>query len=185
MKNEKQNPRREFLSTTIKGASLLAVGLAVSPFTQIFAAPAFAESELEFRTKLAMLGTLSLLASEVATDKASNERVKMFAKFEVAEQTAIATVLKEMATPTPAADTKATAMLTKLKGLSGAAFDVAYMAAQVDTHQQLRSLVESFVSSSKNSSNTAEMHTRHIATVALATIKEHVEMSQMLSAMLK
>jgi putative membrane protein len=184
MENTKPTSRRTFLSTSLKGTALLAAGLTTGGFLQSFTAIASPESELEFRKKLGQLGTLSLMTSQLALTKASNKNVKLFATFEAEEQKAVSAVLKEMATPVLPMDAKGTAVLNKLKASSGAAFDKAFMSAQVDTHVQLKSLVGGFVTASQGATG-AEMHTRHIATVALATIKEHVEVGKRLLAMLK
>lgn len=184
MKNKNQNSRRSFLSNAIKGTAVLAVGLSTAPVLESFAFSNPADSDLEFRTKLGNLGTLSLMTSELALTKANNQRVKQFARFEADEQMAIATVLKELATPTPKLDTKGKDVMDKLKSASGAAFDKAYMQAQLDTHQKLRELNEDFIKDNQNKMTMPEMHSRHIARVALATIKEHIELSKMLLGML-
>lgn len=100
MKNK--HTRRSFLTTTLKGTALLAAGMSSVSVLQSFANPIPADTDLAFRSKLGMLGSLSLQTSEIALSKASNERVKMFANFEAEEQRAIATVLKELSTPASA-----------------------------------------------------------------------------------
>jgi putative membrane protein len=184
MKNNEQNPRRKFLSVSLKGTALLAVGISTGGLLQSFTTETSPESELEFRKKLGQLGTLSLMTSQLALTKASNKNVKLFANFEAEEQKAVSTVLKELATPVLPMDAKGKAVLDQLNNSSGAAFDRAFMTAQVDTHEQLRSLVGGFVANSQGATS-AEMHTRHVATVALATIKEHVEVSKRLLDLLK
>lgn len=178
MKNNIKSGRREFITKSVGSAILL--GTAITPIAamlQSFSTESSSGniSEAEFRTELAKLGTKSLLTAQVAQTKASNEKVKMFATFEAAEQKTIATILKEMGTPTPPPDAQAQAILTSLKAANGAAFDKAFMKAQVDTHEALRSLTSGFVNGAQTATSPTEKHTRHLASLALATITEHTE----------
>lgn len=180
MKKNNQNLRREFLSTSLKGSLLVVGGLSSAGILQSFSPASHAESETEFRARLGMLGSLSLMTSEIALSKAVNPKVKMFAKCEADEQKAIATVLKELNTPIPPMDTKAMSVMDNLNAASGAAFDKIFMQAQHETHQQLKSLTGDFIKSTAGKVHMPEMHTRHIATVSHATITEHTEKSEML-----
>ena len=181
MKNNNQNGRREFLSTSLKGSLLVMAGMSSATVLQSFApADIAAETEAEFRTKLGMLGNLSLMSSEIALSKASNPQVKKFAKCEADEQRAISSVLKELNTPTPAMDAKGKAVMNKLNAASGAAFDKAFMQSQHETHQQLKSLTGDFVKRTAGKNGMPDRHTRHLATVSHPTIIEHTEKSKML-----
>jgi len=155
-------------------------GFSSTVMLQSFSPASQAESEAEFRARLGMLGSLSLITSEIALSKAVNPKVKMFAKCEADEQKAIATVLKELNTPIPPMDAKGKAVMDTLNAVSGAAFDKAFMQAQHETHQQLKSLTGDFIKSTAGKTDMPEMHTRHIATVSHATITEHTEKSKML-----
>lgn len=143
-----------------------------------------AKNEAEYRNHLMGLGSMSLMASQMAEEKAGNDKVKEFANFEVAEQTAIASVLKEMKTPKPPMSADDQAVMEKLKAASGDDFDQAYVQASLDTHNKLESLSENFLKSSK-SDKMAEMHARHLATVTLPTIKQHIAQSKELMSAMK
>ncbi|WP_256006909.1 DUF4142 domain-containing protein [Pedobacter deserti] len=180
MKTLIQNPRRDFLSTSLKGSLLVMAGMSSVTLLQSFAPAEADQSEAAFRSQLGLLGSLSLMTSEIAVRKAMNPKVKLFAKCEVAEQTALATVLKDLNTPIPAMDAKGQAIIEKLNAASGAAFDKAFMQAQHETHQQLKSLTGDFIKSTEGKTGMPDKHTRHIATVSHPTITEHTEKSKML-----
>lgn len=174
MKTTKTNTRRDFLATSIKtaivlGAGASIVGNALNPIA------ALAQSaDLTLQAKIAVLGTASLQTSQLASTKASNPDVKLFAKFEAAEQEVMGKILKDIGTLTPAPSEEGKAMLSKLQTLSGAAFDKAFMQGQVDTHKKLKDAVSALMNASSNK------HIKNVTALALATIKEHTERGQML-----
>lgn len=174
MKTKNQNSRRKFLSVSIKSTMILggAATLGGSILTPILSMAQNADAV--FQTKIAKLGTASLQTSELALTKASNVEVKMFAKFEVAEQQAISNILKDMGTVVPAPSEEGKAILTMLKSLSGLDFDKAFMQAQVDTHKKLKEAVTALMNASTNK------YVKHISSLALGTIQEHTERGQML-----
>lgn len=131
-----------------------------------------AKNEAEYRTHLMGLGGMSLMASQTAEGKADNDKVKEFATFEVAEQTAVGQVLKEMKTPKPPMSAKDQATLEQLKSLDGADFDKAYVQASLDTHEKLEDLTENYLKT--KASSPAEQHAHHLAMVTLPTIKQHI-----------
>ncbi len=59
-------------------------------------------ADATLQAKDAMLGTASLQTSQLALSKALNAEVKMFAKFEAAEQETMGKILKDMGTAVPA-----------------------------------------------------------------------------------
>ena len=142
-----------------------------------------AKNEAEYRTHLMGLGGMSLMASEMADDKADNDMVKKFAAFEVDEQKAVGEVLKEMKTPKPAMPAKDQATLDQLKSLDGADFDKAYVQASLDTHEKLKDLTENYLST--KASSPAEQHAHHLAMVTLPTIKQHIAQAKETLDMLK
>jgi putative membrane protein len=171
-----KNSRRQFLTRSIKGAALLGAG-ATFVGTLMDPAVGMAQSgstDVAFRSRIAMLGTASLQTSKLALTKASNPQVKMFAKFEAAEQETIGKILKDMGTAVPAPGAEEKAMLAKLQSLSGAAFDKAFMAGQVQGHQKLHEAVSAYMNGSK------DLNVKHLTSLALATINEHTERGQML-----
>jgi putative membrane protein len=133
-----------------------------------------------------MCGSLSLLASRMAVKKAKNAKVLEFAKFEVAEQETVADILNGMMKSPSDASGKVVApsdeeamshvdadgkdTLNKLKGLSGAQFDDAFVKAQVDTHKKLLSIQESYLDSGKNREELS------VAKLAKGMIDEHLKL---------
>lgn len=188
-------PRRRFLAHSLTGGLALSTGLpALAALLQSF--PAEAEvrtplqgmaptTEAQFRTALAPLAQQSMLSSQLATSKAANEYARQFATFELAETMAMLSILKDMGTTPPPPDAKAQAVMTQLQNASGAAFDKAYIAAQLQTHQQLRTLTDGYLAAgAATKSNPAELHGRHIALLASTTIKEHLALTQRISSVL-
>ncbi|WP_430252461.1 DUF4142 domain-containing protein [Neorhizobium sp. DAR64860/K0K1] len=111
-----------------------------------------------------MTGALSLATSRVALMNASGDMVKMFAKFEVAEQEPIADILMSMTmdkaqgalkVPTDAEveamlDATGKEMVTKLKAMKGADFDKAYLMGQLDGHKKLLTIQEDYLKVGQN-----------------------------------
>lgn len=72
----------------------------------VLASPALAvrvaaETSSDYLTKTLTIGTLSKKMSQLASEKATNARIKEFAGFEIAEQTAVAQVLTDKLEPPP------------------------------------------------------------------------------------
>ena len=191
--------RREFLKTSVKGAAVLGVGLSsLSLLTTAQAADDKADVSMpgdkkpvtnEELLRLAIIGPaeLSLVTSQLAVEKATNKNTKEFAGFELTEAIAVTTVLKELGTPVPTPDGKAKATLEKLKSAEkGAAFDEAYITAQLENHEFLRDTAADYLERTQGSKeNKAEQQTQHLATLALATFKEHVAITKRISGELK
>ena len=191
--------RREFLKTSVKGAAVLGVGLSsLSLLTTAQAAADKADvsmpgdkkpvtNEELFRMGVIGRAELSLISSKLALEKATDKDVKEFAGFEYTEAIAVTTVLKELGTPVPTPDAKAKATLEKLKSAEkGAAFDEAYITAQLENHEFLRDTAADYLERTQGSKeNKAEQQTQHLATLALATFKEHVAITKRISGELK
>ena len=113
------------------------------------------EAEAKHAADTLAAGSASLAASRVALQKASDDDVKQFARFEVAEQETIADVLKAMRDPSQAVsgqvkppaepevtgqlDPKGKAMLDKLdQAKSGKAFDGAVLLANLPDFWELK-----------------------------------------------
>ncbi|GJG89324.1 hypothetical protein tb265_45050 [Gemmatimonadetes bacterium T265] len=134
-----------------------------------------ARTERDFRTLLIGPAMLSLAASQLAVTTATDPQAKEFANFELREAIAVTTVLRELQTPVPPMDAMARATLEKIQTAArGAAFDQAYITAQRDNHEFLRDLAEGYLRNSAGATSMPELHGRHLATLALATFKEHV-----------
>jgi putative membrane protein len=174
MKTIKHNNRRDFLATTIKSAILLGAGTSIAGGILNPAKAVAQTAEAALQAKIAMLGTASLQTSQLALSKASNAEVKMFAKFEAAEQETMGKILKDMGTMVPAPSAEGKAMLAKLQSLSGAAFDAAFMQGQVDTHIKLKDAVTSLMNA------TSSKDVKHVTSLALTSIQEHTERGKML-----
>ena len=130
---------------------------------------------------------LSLATSQIAVDRARKADAREFAGFELTEAIAVTTVLKQLGTPVPPMDAKAQATLDKIRSAApGAAFDRAYIDAQYENHVFLRDLATAYLGNSPpNPSDMAEMHGRHLATLALATFKEHTMITQRIAGELR
>lgn len=130
---------------------------------------------------------LSLATSQIAVDRARKADAREFAGFELTEAIAVTTVLKQLGTPVPPMDAKAQATLDKIRSAApGAAFDRAYIDAQYENHVFLRDLATAYLGNSPpNPSDMMEMHGRHLATLALATFKEHTMITQRIARELR
>ncbi len=123
-------------------------------------------------------GSLSKQTSQLAMQKAQNAKVKQFAGFEIAEQTAIAQVLTNQLKPGDAPlDDRQAAALKELQGVSGAGFDKAYIKAQIDGHSELLGIQQSFLDGKgQDTASMMSSDTAHIATLAKAVIEMHLAM---------
>lgn len=133
------------------------------------------KTELQFRIGVMGPAMLSLVTSQIAVDKATSPAAREFANFELREAIGVIAVLKRNKTPVPPMSASAKATLAKIKGApKGAAFDKAYMTAQLANHEFLRDHAEAYLANSKGMMGMAEMHTQDLAMLALGTFKEHV-----------
>ena len=65
---------------------------------------------------------------------------------------------------------------------AGPEFDKAYIAAQLENHEELRDLTQAYLGHpAPPKSNMAESQGRHLGTLSLATFKEHVAITQRIS----
>ena len=130
---------------------------------------------------------LSLVTSQIAVDRARKADAREFAGFELAEAIAVTTVLKQLGTSVPPMDAKAQATLEKIRSApAGQAFDRAYIDAQYENHVFLRDLATAYLSNSPaDTTDMGEMHGRHLATLALATFKEHTMITHRIAGELR
>lgn len=135
-----------------------------------------ASNEEEFRMGVMPRAELSLATSRIARERATQANAKEFAGFEFDEAVAVLSVLKSLETPTIILDEKAEGTLNEIETASqGAAFDRAYIAAQLKNHEELYELADNYLrNASADESDDAEMQGRRLATLARATFKEHV-----------
>ena len=134
----------------------------------------------EFSMAVISRAELSLVTSKIAVDRATKADAKEFAGFELTEAIAVTTVLKELGTPVPTMTAKAKATLDMITNApTGPEFDKAYISAQLDNHKELRDLTQAYLGHpAPPKSNMAESQGRHLGTLALATFKEHVAITQ-------
>ncbi len=134
----------------------------------------------------AAVGSLSLLVSREALNKVHAPKLLQFAKLEVAEQNTISDIIKSMTLPAsqangtvvPPSDDEAKSHLdaegqttyAKLQGLSGITFEKAYLQVEIDGHQKLLAIQESYLS---NGHNREELD---FAKLAKTVILEHLEL---------
>ena len=180
--------RRQMLTTIAATAFIPAILAAPQLFAADVAAMGDAEKKHAEMTK--MTGALSLATSRIALANADSEMVKMFAKFEVAEQETIADILKSMTmdkaegalkVPTDAEvdamlDPTGKEMVSKLKGLKGAEFDKQYVAGQLDGHKKLLAIQEDYLKVGQNREHLS------VAKLARGMVKEHIDHLEMIKA---
>lgn len=149
----------------------IATATAAPALGQTSASPEIGEAEAMHDTKTAMIGGASLQMANIALEKAANEKVKQFAKFEHDEQTTVGEVLKSMdpslSPPSPPADV-AEAIEKLLKKSSGAAFDREFISAQIDGHEMLRSIQQDYLKVGK------DPQTVNTTKLVLGMIEEHL-----------
>ena len=141
--------------------------------------PASARTEADFRMGVIGPAELSLATSRIAMDKATNRNADEFAGFEMEEAVAVTSVLKDLNTPVPAPDEKARMILQSIESTRrGPEFDRIYIQAQLENHEYLRDLAMGYLRNSRDATDPAEKHGRHLATLSLAVFKEHVAITQ-------
>ena len=182
--------RRTMLTAVAAAAALPALLSSTTSFAQT-AAAAPGEAEKKHAGDTKKVGSLSLATSRVAVEKASDPMVKEFAKWEVSEQETIADILKSMEMDgkaegalKPPSDSEVEAMLDaegkaaleKLRAASGAAFDKAYVMAQLDGHKKLLSIQEDYLKVGQNREHLS------VTKLARGQIKQHIDHLDMLKS---
>ena len=136
---------------------------------------------LEYRRMTLLVGSLAKQSSELALQRRTHPRIHEFAAFENAEQTTMAQVLTD--TPNPPAvplDAAQEGMLRQLQATSGSAFDRAYLQMQLQGHEQLLGIQESFLRGQPSMATDPV----HVAMMARTTIQMHLTMLQDIDRML-
>ncbi len=137
-----------------------------------------ASADQELMMQVAKGGMMQLEVSRLAVQKATSEPVRKLAQSEVEEQTGLSAKLKEIATAKgvtlPAApDAQTQAMLTKMKGMSGAALDRYYVQESgVKGHEQLDKVMSSVESTAKDAG------LKSLAAAAHPLVKTHLTVSR-------
>ncbi len=138
-----------------------------------------AQTAEQFYTGLIGPATLSVAASRLAVEKATDADTKQFANFELREAIAVTAILKNLNTPVPPINEGGQALLDKLKTVpAGVDFDKTYISAELANHEFLRDLASSYLEVSPDSASPEEAHGRNIAALAITAFKEHVVLSK-------
>ncbi len=141
-------------------------------------------TDADFYTKAGQAGLAEVELGKLAVQKAQNAEVKKFAQKMVDDHTKAANELKELAAKKgkelPAdMDSSHKSTLEKLKGLSGADFDKAYVDAMVDDHEDAVDLFEN------ESEDGTDADTKAFAAKTLPTLKAHLEAINGIKAKMK
>jgi len=132
----------------------------------------------DFVQKVAISDMFEIQSSRLAQQKSNNDGVKTFAQHMVTDHTKTTDELKPIAQKIQGVqipvqlDATHQKMLDKLNGLSGAKFDVAYKADQVQGHVQA---VRLFAAYAKNGDNADLKKWAHDT---LPTLREHLRMAR-------
>ncbi len=132
---QQKEPRRDFIKKSVTLAAGLSAASALLPTLTAKAEDApnvtgTALNEEAFRKGVMPRAQLSILASQLAVDKATQKNAKEFAGFELMEAIAVVKVLKDVNTPVSSPSEEGKALIEKLKSASGKEFDELYMHAQ-------------------------------------------------------
>ena len=138
----------------------------------------------QYRSATLMLGSLALQSSQLASQRATLDKVKQFAGFETAEQVAMAQVLTDAPAPKVAEldSTRAAQLQTLTKLPTGRDFDEQYVTLQLQGHRELLDVQNGFLQAQPSMSSDVV----HIAMLARTTIQMHLvlleELRQMMQA---
>lgn len=148
------------------------------------ASAAMSSMDKKFVMEAADGGMAEVQLGKLAASKATDQKVKDFGQRMVDDHTKANTELMSIAGTkgiTPPADVSAKhkAMMNKLSGMSGAAFDKAYVAEMVKDH---RKDVADF---QKEANNGKDSDVKAFASKTLPTLQEHLKMIEDISSGMK
>ena len=129
----------------------------------------------EFINKAAMSDMFEIQSSELALQKATDAKVKDFAKMMVSDHSAASDKLKsavqsaQLPPPPTELDAKHKKKMDKLQSASGREFDRAYVDAQVKGHKKAVELFSNYAKEGKN----AEL--KNFAQQTLPTLEQHLK----------
>jgi len=158
--------------------------IAVAAASALLASAAFAQQKAPaeanaFAKKVASANTFEIQSSELANERAQSGEVKSFADQMIQDHRKAgedfkAAVQAANISPPPAEepDAKQKATLTKLRSAQGAAFDKAYVSAQLAAHKEAVSLFRNY----SKSGRTAPL--KDFAQTTLPTLEHHLSMVQ-------
>jgi putative membrane protein len=144
--------------------------------TALYAAN-LSSADSTFVRKAAEGGMAEVKLGELAKDKASSSAVKSFGKRMVMDHSRAGGELKGIAsqkgvTLRDSMNAKDKALYNRLSGLSGDAFDKAYMRAMIDDHQ------EDVAEFRQESQSATDPDIRNFASKTLPTLEEHLRMAK-------
>jgi putative membrane protein len=148
------------------------------------AADAVPAGDKTFVLKAAQGGMTEVQLGQLAADKGTSPEVKTFGSKMVTDHGAANTELKSIAgtkgiTLSDTLDAKHQAMVDKMKALSGAAFDKAYVDGMVSAHQKDDALF------SKEASSGKDADIKAFATKTDQTVKMHLSMIKDIQSKMK
>jgi len=176
--------RRQMIST-LGVAAAGGAALAMPARAEKVATGMGTDNAKAWMTDTVKIGSLSLLASRQAVDKAHGKMTKQFAGWEVAEQETVGDIMKSMMPKAPqprgalnpptdaeamkVLDDDAKAKLTDLKGKSGADFDKAFVSLELDGHKKLLTVQEDYLKLG------TDPLTLDVAKLVRGMVKEHID----------
>lgn len=148
------------------------------------AAPAFAQSapSSDFAMKASVGNTFEVDESKLALKQASSPKVKEFARMMISDHTMAEKKLQTAAKKSGAnvemtLDDPHQSMVTALQGKTGADFDKAYIADQIQAHQETSALLADY----KQSGDDPKL--KAWATATLPKVNMHLKKVQAMSSM--
>ena len=125
--------------------------VATGMLTALLTAPAFAQSPMtgaEFAEKASVGNTFEVEESKLALKQATSPKIKAFAKMMISDHTMAEKKLMTAAKASGPVEMKLDgphqAMLDAIQGQTGDAFDKAYVADQVQAHQETASVLSEY-----------------------------------------
>lgn len=159
--------------------TLLAVAMA-APTAAYAAKESMGEAEKEHAMQTLAVGSVALQTAKIAEDKAQSAWVKKFAKYEVAEQTTIAEILKSTgATPAKLTDKQSEIISKTKEAKAGPSFDEDFLANQLDGHRELLKIQETYIDKGKDEAAV------NLSKLARAQINEHIDLIETIRKDLK
>jgi putative membrane protein len=141
---------------------------------------AVSAQDRKFVIGAAEAGAAEVAMAQLASDRAASPDVKDFAARMVSDHQKAEDELKSIATargvaPPGQLSTKDQAALDKLSGMRGAAFDKAYVKAQLSAHKDAVALFK------EESTKGKDAELKQFASSTLPTLQDHLQMAQQLA----
>jgi putative membrane protein len=142
--------------------------------------PSLSTSDATFINTVGSGGIAEVRFAQLAQTKASSPDVRQFASKMITDHSAANQQLASLAqskqmTPPSSMDATHEQLYQQLRGMSGAAFDQAYMNSQVQDHTAVMDALETEIQ------NGSDADVRNFAEQVLPTIQQHLQMARMLA----